>query len=717
MIGLYHVVPPPYTRNYMPSRADLSFVGLDNSIFKSKVSETITDMPKIKTNASKTSKDSLEKLKTVRSSAPLIEDWESDSEDKNVFEPKEVKKTVKPSLEKIKFVNANNTTVENENKAKKPWKFSQSPRVPVNAAKQSSQRAAASVSATRHVNTVASRPNMNSALPTTYSYFKAHSLVRRPFNQKSAAKTNNFNEKVNTAKDQGIFDSGCSRHMTGNKSHLTDYQEIDGGFYVFGGNAKRGKITGKVLSHGFKFLDESQVLLKVPRNNNMYSFDLKNVVLVGGRKPAISFMRPFGCLVTILNTLDHLGIGPNWMFDIDTLTMSMNYQQVFVVNQTNGIACTKANIDVGQVVKTVLGPQYDLAKEGDKNDQEKDVKDQEEVLRKQFEQASKRLSAQGEAANTNSTNKLNTVSSPVNAVSSFFTTVDPGRERAQRNEFKSMFGQDKDTHGNRMFTLVNAVGSTYDNLGGLVLVNAATLPNTDLPIDHLMPDLEDTTDLKDSRIFSGAYDDEVEDPEKVWRLVDLPKGKHAIRTKGVYRNKKDERGIVVRNKTRLVAQGYTQEEGINYDEVFAPVARIKALRFDAQEVLDEFYGGAHFLFKVAVKTASTLIEANKALLKDEEDEDMDVHLYRSMIRIFRYLKGQTKLGLWYPRDSPFYLEAFLDSDYAGASLDRKSTIRGCQFLKKRLISWQCKKQTVVANLTTKVEYAAAANCYGHVLWI
>ncbi|GKB37635.1 putative ribonuclease H-like domain-containing protein, partial [Tanacetum coccineum] len=66
--------------------------------------------------------------------------------------------------------------------------------------------------------------------------------------------------------------------------------------------------------------------------------------------------------------------------------------------------------------------------------------------------------------------------------------------------------------------------------------------------------------------------------QKVWRLVDLPKGKHAIRTKWVYRNKKDERGIVVRNKARLVAQGYTQKEGIDYDKVFAPVARIEAIR-------------------------------------------------------------------------------------------------------------------------------------------
>ncbi|GKF07902.1 putative ribonuclease H-like domain-containing protein, partial [Tanacetum coccineum] len=156
---------------------------------------------------------------------------------------------------------------------------------------------------------------------------------------------------------------------------------------------------------------------------------------------------------------------------------------------------------------------------------------------------------------------------------------------------------------------------------------------------------------------------------------------------------------------------------------------------------------------VTVKTASTPIQTNKALLKDEEAEDVDVYLYRSMIgslmyliayrpdimfavcacarfqvtrkvshlnamkRIFRYLKGQPKLGLWYPMDSPFVLEAFFDSDYVVASLDRKSTIEGYHFLGKMLISWQCKKQTVVANSTTKAEYLAAANYRGHVLWI
>ncbi|GJU04087.1 putative ribonuclease H-like domain-containing protein [Tanacetum coccineum] len=223
--------------------------------------------------------------------------------------------------------------------------------------------------------------------------------------------------------------------------------------------------------------------------------------------------------------------------------------------------------------------------------------------------------------------------------------------------------------------------------------------------------------------------------QKVWTLVDLPTGKREIGTKWVFRNKKDERGIIVRNKARLFAQCYTQEEGINYDEVFAPVASIEEIRcmlmissLGPQRSLyvmslkkedgifisqDKYVAEILKNFDFAnVKTANTLIETNKALVKDEEAEAVDVHLYRSMIGSSIYLKGQPKLGLWYPRDSPFDLEAFSDSDYAGASLDRKSTTGGCQFLGKRLISWQCKKQTIVANSTTKVEYVDAANCCG-----
>ncbi|GJV04695.1 putative ribonuclease H-like domain-containing protein [Tanacetum coccineum] len=278
---------------------------------------------------------------------------------------------------------------------------------------------------------------------------------------------------------------------------------------------------------------------------------------------------------------------------------------------------------------------------------------------------------------------------------------------------------------------------------------------------------------------------------KVWTLVDLPRDKWEIGTKWVFINKKDKRGIVVKNKARLVAQGHTQEECIDYDEVFAPVARIEAIRlflayaslkdfvvyqmdvkssflygkieeevyvcqppgFEDPHFLDKFYKvekalyGLHqaprawhkddillvqvyvddiifgstkkeistefeklmhdkfqissmgeLYFFLGLQIASTLIETNKALIKDEEDEDVDVHLYRSMIGSLMYLTASRPDIMFAvcacARDSPFDLEAFSDSDYVGASLDRKSTTGGCQFLGKRQISWQCKSKEV-----------------------
>nr|GFD04141.1 uncharacterized mitochondrial protein AtMg00810-like [Tanacetum cinerariifolium] len=108
------------------------------------------------------------------------------------------------------------------------------------------------------------------------------------------------------------------------------------------------------------------------------------------------------------------------------------------------------------------------------------------------------------------------------------------------------------------------------------------------------------------------------------------------------------------------------------------------------------------------KLASTPIDTENPLLKDPDGEDADVHT-------FRYLKGKPHLGLWYPEDSPFNLVAYSDSDYAGASLVRKSTTEGCEFLGYRLISGQRKKQTVVATSSTKAEYVAAASCWAQVL--
>nr|GEY21947.1 copia protein [Tanacetum cinerariifolium] len=382
-------------------------------------------------------------------------------------------------------------------------------------------------------------------------------------------------------------------------------------------------------------------------------------------------MRPFGCPVTILNILDHLG------------------------NQTNGNASTKANIDVGQArKKTVHGPQYDPAKEGDKNYQEKDLKDQ-EAIRKQFEQESKRLFGQGEATNINNTNKLNIVSSPVNAVSSSFTTVDPGRERAQRNEFESMFGQDKDANGNNtymMFTPVSAGRSSYVNLGGSILVNAATLPNANLSTDPLMPDLEDIVDLQDTRIFSGAYDDEVEGAVANFNNLELttvfspiprtrihkdhPKEQiirdlllapqtrrmtktsqehamHAIGTKWVYRNKKDKRGILVRNKARLVAQGYTQEEGIDYDEVFEPVARIEAIKLLLAYAL--FIGFLMYQMDVKSSFLYGIIENEVYVCQPPGFEDS--HFPNKVYKVEKALYGLHQAPrAWYETLSTYLLE-------------------------------------------------------------
>ncbi|GJX85777.1 putative ribonuclease H-like domain-containing protein [Tanacetum coccineum] len=306
--------------------------------------------------------------------------------------------------------------------------------------------------------------------------------------------------------------------------------------------------------------------------------------------------------------------------------------------------------------------------------------------------------------------------------------------------------------------------------------------------------------------------------QEVWTLVELPNGKSPTGTKWVYRNKKDERGIVIKNKARLVAQGYTQEEGIDYDEVFVPIAKIKAIRlflsytsfkdfvvyqmdiksaflygkieeevyvcqppgfedpdfpdrvykvekelyglhqaprawyetlstylldngfprgkidktlfirrdkgdillvqvyvddiifgFTKKSLCTEFEKMMHknqdkYVAKILkkfgfsdVKTASTPMETQKHLLKDKDAEEVDVHLYRSMIGSLMYLTSlrpdiMFAVCLWCPKDSPFDLVAYNDSDYAGESLDMKST-------------------------TGEAEYVASSSCRGQVFWI
>ncbi|GKC20971.1 putative ribonuclease H-like domain-containing protein [Tanacetum coccineum] len=227
-------------------------------------------------------------------------------------------------------------------------------------------------------------------------------------------------------------------------------------------------------------------------------------------------------------------------------------------------------------------------------------------------------------------------------------------------------------------------------------------------------------------------------------------------------NKKDERCIVIRKKARLVAQGYIQEEGIDYDEMDVknaflyskiegeiyvcqpsgfedPEFRNKVYKLEKElyglhqaprawydtlstYLLDNGFQRDKYVEEIlkkfgfsTVKTASTPMETSKPLLKNAEAEDVDVHLYRSMIGSLMYLTA-SRTDIMFAvcacarfKESPFDLESYTDSDYDGASLDRKSTIGGCQFLRKRLISWQCKKKTIVANSTTEAEYVAAAS--------
>nr|GFB14348.1 hypothetical protein [Tanacetum cinerariifolium] len=215
---------------------------------------------------------------------------------------------------------------------------------------------------------------------------------------------------------------------------------------------------------------------------------------------------------------------------------------------------------------------------------------------------------------------------------------------------------------------------------------------------------------------------QVEPKKKVKTLVDCPKGVRPIGTKWVLKNKKDERGIVVKNKARLVAQGHIQEEGIDYDELCREFKALMHKKFQ-MSVMGElkFFLGLQVMQKEDgiflsqdkyigyilkqfgfsdVRSSNTFMDKENPWGKDGTRKD-----------------GHPKLGLLYPKASPFDLVAFSNSNYGGASQDHKSTTGGSQFLGRMLISWQCKKQTIVATSTTEAEYVAAASCRGQVLWI
>ncbi|GJU99681.1 putative ribonuclease H-like domain-containing protein [Tanacetum coccineum] len=516
------------------------------------------------------------------------------------------------------------------------------------------------------------------------------------------------------------------------------------------------------------------------------------------------------------NTPNIAGSGPNWLFNIDALTKSMNYKPVVAGNQSIGNAGTKACDDAGDNGKKV---DENPSKEGESNDQEKED-------------------------NVNSTNNVNAASTNevnvVGAKTSIELPLDPNMpplEDIVYSDDDEDVGTDVDMNNLDAFMPVSPILTTRvhkDHLVEQIIRDLNSAPQTrrmtkNLKEHGLFSLVQQRTNHKDFQNSLFACFLSQEEPKKT--LVELPNGKRAIGTKWVFKNKKDERGIVIKNKGRLVAQGYTQEEGIDYDEVFDPVARIEAIRlflayasfkdfvvyhmdvksaflygkieeevyvcqplgFEDPDFPDRVYkvekalyglhqaprawyetlstylldnefqrgkidttlfirrnkgdillvqvyvddiifgstkkslctefekmmhkkfqmssmGELTFFLKrkedgifmsqdkyvndilkkfgfTNVKTASTPMETQKPLLKDEDvcacaryQVNLKVsHLY-AVKRIFRYLKGQPKLGLWYPKDSPFDLVAYTDSDYAGASLDRKSTIGEAEYV-------------------------------------
>nr|GEW44098.1 putative ribonuclease H-like domain-containing protein [Tanacetum cinerariifolium] len=629
---------------------------------------------------------------------------------------------------------------------------------------------------------------------------KSNSTIRRHKTHSKFSKTSNSSPKVTTAKaqvvsaakrkkrkwgnpqyalkDKGVIDSGCSRHMTGNMSYLSDFQELNGGYVAFGGNPKGGKISGKgKIKIDFKLPDESQVLLRVPRENNMYNVNLKDIVpsrdltclfakattnesnlwhrklghvnfktinklvkgkfegkvdegfLVGYSVNSKAF-RVFNSRTRIVQETLHVnflenksniaGTGPTWLFDIDSLTRTMNYQPVTAGNQSNPSTgfqeefdAEKANEEAKQ--QYMLFPVWSTGSSNPHNKEGDDAFDSKEHDAEKPESAIN-LSPSSSALSgeqDDMTKKKAKGKSPVE----YFTgnrnlNVDFEDYSEDNSNNVSVAGLIVPTAGQNCSNSTNPISaaerediaySDNENVGAdadfnnlETSITVSPIPTTrthkDHPVSQIIGDLSSTTQTRSKQ--------------------------------------KDERGIVVRNKARLVAQGHTQEEGIDYEEVFAPVVRIESIRLflayasfmgfmvyqmdvksaflygtikekvyvyqpsgfedpdhpdKVYKVVKALYGllqaprscqdkyVAEILKKFGLtegKSDSTPIDIEKPFLKDPDGEDVDVHIYRSMIGYLMYLTSS----------------------------------------RSNIMFAQCKKQTVVATSSTEAEYIAGACC-------
>ncbi|GJX35466.1 retrovirus-related pol polyprotein from transposon TNT 1-94 [Tanacetum coccineum] len=193
----------------------------------------------------------------------------------------------------------------------------------------------------------------------------------------------------------------------------------------------------------------------------------------------------------------------------------------------------------------------------------------------------------------------------------------------------------------------------------------------------------------------------------------------ALKEEGWVISMQEELNQFERNKVWtlvLVPYGFKQEEGIYYDETFAPVARLEAIKiFLAYAAYVGF-----MVYQMNVKSAFLNGKISEEIYVQQppgyQANPKESHLV-AVKRIFKYLKGTPNLGLWYPKGLGFDLKTYSDSEYAGCNLDRKSTLGGCQILGGKLVCWSAKKQSSVVMSSAEAEYVATAGCCDQVIWI
>nr|GEX23997.1 putative ribonuclease H-like domain-containing protein [Tanacetum cinerariifolium] len=611
----YHAVPPPYTRTFMPPKPDLVF----NDALPANENWTSDSEDESEPESmSKQNKPSFvltnEHVKTPRAFVKIVE------------HPKQA--------EKLRTDN------------QKSRVLTRSRLVPLNAARSitidvlkstvKSPRLVkhvvikAHTPIRRHINYRPSPKNSNFNQKVNTVKVKKIQVSHGLGPQKTLSFLFNLQGNPQQAlKDKCVIDSGCSRHTTGNISYLSDFEEINEGYVALGGNPKGGKITGKgiikrgkldfddvyfvkeikfnlfsvsqmcdkknsvlfidtecvVLSSDFKLPDENHVLLRVPRENNMYNVDLKNVV-------------PSGDLTW--NQPNHsVGIKEN----LDADPQNTNADAAFDVKENeNEVYVSPSSSDKPK-------KHDEKAKREAKGKSHVDLSIRVRDLSDEFEKFSINSTNMVNAASapvtvvrpnlTNSTNSFNAASPSDNVVSLKFeiggksSFVDP----SQYLDYLDMPALEDIVYSDDE----KDVGAEADFSNLETNIYVSPILTTRVHKDHLVTQIiGELTSVPQKEYGKMAKEQEpkrvpqaLKEPswieamqeellqfkmKKVWVLVDLPKGKRTIGSKWVFRNKKDEREIVIKNKARLVAQRHTQKEGIDYEEVFALVARIEAIR-------------------------------------------------------------------------------------------------------------------------------------------